>query len=77
MNLETKQAAPEITELPESMSVQAMVLKDVATRMVIGKERYGTLLYPNNGRDMLRDAYEEALDLAVHLRGAIAERDGS
>jgi hypothetical protein len=30
-----------------------------------------------NGRDALRDAYEEALDLACYLRQAIAERDAT
>ncbi len=60
-----------------SPSIQDMVIADMETRKAIGLQRYGTLLQPNNGRDMLRDAYEEALDLAVYLRGAIAERDGA
>ena len=29
-----------------------------------------------NGRDSLKDAYEEALDLCVYLRTAIYEKDG-
>jgi hypothetical protein len=49
---------------------------DMQTRLNIGIERYGTGLQANNGRDMLRDAYEEALDLCVYLRGAMYERDG-
>jgi hypothetical protein len=44
-------------------------------RKVVGLKRYGTLLQPFNGRDALRDAYEEALDLAQYLRQAIEERD--
>jgi hypothetical protein len=40
-----------------------------------GKNKYGTRLQPENGRDSLRDAYEEALDLAAYLRTAIYERD--
>lgn len=40
----------------------------------IGRERYGTPLQAHNGRDALVDAYQEALDLVVYLRQAIAER---
>lgn len=56
-------------------SIQDLVIADMEARKAVGLARYGTLLRPHNGRDMLRDAYEEALDLAVYLRGAIAERD--
>lgn len=73
MNLEQEQPAPVRQEGPD---VQSMVMVDLATRRRIGIQRYGIALQPYNGRDMLRDAYEEALDLAIYLRGAIAERDG-
>ena len=53
-----------------------LVMVDMAGRDKLGRERYGTPLQPHNGRDALRDAYEEALDLAVYLRTAIYERDG-
>lgn len=49
---------------------------EMQARHELGIKRYGTPLQPNNGRDMLRDAYDEVLDLAVYLRGAIYERDG-
>lgn len=55
--------------------VQSMVIADIGTRRQVGISRYGTALQPHNGRDALRDAYEEALDLAMYLRQAIAERD--
>ncbi len=58
-----------------SMSVQDMVRLDLETRTQVGIQRYGTALQPFNGRDALRDAYVEALDLACYLRQAIAERD--
>ena len=35
-----------------------------------------TSLQAFNGRDALRDAYEEALDLCQYLRQALYERDG-
>lgn len=55
--------------------VQDLVLIDLEARKAVGIERYGTVLQPHNGRDTLRDAYEEALDLACYLRQAIYERD--
>ncbi len=58
-------------------AVWDMVMDDIRKRDVIGEKRYGTRLQPFNGRDALRDAYEEALDLVVYLRQAIHERDAS
>lgn len=52
-----------------------LVMHDLAIRKAVGIERYGTPLQANNGRDALRDAYEEALDLAQYLRQAIEERE--
>lgn len=57
--------------------VQELVLEDIRHRLEIGIQRYGTGLQAGNGRDMLRDAYEEALDLAIYLRGCLLERDGA
>lgn len=54
--------------------IQTMVIEDLRGRREVGIERYGTPLQPHNGRDALRDAYEEALDLACYLRQAIEER---
>ena len=53
-----------------------LVMSDMRARDALGLRRYGVRLQPGNGRDTLRDAYEEALDLAVYLRAAIYERDG-
>lgn len=39
----------------------------IERRKQIGIQRYGTVLQPNNGRDALRDAFEEAADLTVYL----------
>lgn len=57
-------------------AVWPLVMQDMMARDAVGRERYGTPLQPHNGRDVLRDAYEEALDLCVYLRQAIYERDG-
>lgn len=56
-------------------AVWPLVMGDMQARHNLGIKRYGTPLQPFNGRDALRDAYEEALDLAVYLRTAIFERD--
>jgi hypothetical protein len=69
----------EMTEQPapvpnEAGDIQSLVIADIATRREVGIQRYGTPLQPHNGRDALRDAYEEALDLAMYLRQAIEER---
>jgi len=57
-------------------AVWSLVIRDMADRDAMGAERYGTRLQPHNGRDALRDAYEEALDLCVYMRQALFERDG-
>ena len=53
-----------------------LVIADMHARDRLGQHRYGVRLQAFNGRDMLDDAYAEALDLAVYLRAAIYERDG-
>ena len=57
-------------------AVWDLVLADMRARDVQGHGKYGRRLHPNNGRDALVDAYQEALDLCVYLRQAIYERDG-
>ena len=57
-------------------SIQGMVISDLMERTKVGIQRYGTPLQAHNGRDALRDAYEEALDLTCYLRQCLAERDG-
>ena len=54
-----------------------LVISDMRARDNFGWLKYRVPLTGNNGRDALRDAYEEALDLAVYLRQAIEERDSS
>ena len=73
-DLATDQPPPVPSSRPD---IQSLVIEDIGTRRLIGIGRYGTPLQAHNGRDALRDAYEEALDLAMYLRQAIEERDGS
>lgn len=49
---------------------------DLDARNQLGHESYGRTMEPHDGRDSLREAYEEALDLVMYLKKALVERDG-
>lgn len=68
-----EQPSPTPNALPPLWS---LVMRDMGDRDTLGAIRYKTRLQPHNGRDFLVDAYQEALDLCVYLRGVIYERDG-
>lgn len=57
-------------------AVWDLVMLDIIERDETGVQKYGTRLQPNNGRDALVDAYQEALDLVVYLRQTIYEMRG-
>lgn len=66
---------PEPAPIPnKSRPVWELVIEDMKARDQFGREKYKTPLQAHNGRDFLVDAYQEALDLCVYLRGAIEER---
>lgn len=69
-----KQPKPSLSKNPY---VWDLVTADIEERDKIGALKYGTRLQAHNGRDVLRDAYQEALDLVVYLRQALYEREGS
>lgn len=71
-NRENDQPLPVKNDYP---CIQDLVIKDMEHRKEIGLKRYGTTLQPFNGRNSLRDAYEEAIDLAVYLRQLIFEQE--
>lgn len=48
---------------------------DLLERRALGLRRYGSLLQPGNGRDPLRDAYEEVVDLVAYFKQLIMARD--
>lgn len=68
-----EQVAPVRNDGPD---IQTLVQTDMAARYALGVARYGTGLQAHNGRDMMRDLYEELLDACVYIRGVMAERDG-
>lgn len=58
----------------DGIPIWDLVIADMHERDKVGRQRYGTPLQTNNGRDALVDAYQEALDLVVYLRQLIEER---
>jgi len=59
----------------DGVLILPLVMADIQARADMGQKKYGTKLKANNGRDVLMDAYQEAIDLVMYLRQAIAERD--
>lgn len=53
--------------------IRDLVCEDLDARKKVGLERYGTLLRPHNGRDMLRDLYEELMDASAYARARLME----
>ncbi len=49
------------------------VATDFETRIQLGIERYGHPLQTHNGRDAMKDAYDELLDAAHYLKQIILE----
>lgn len=66
---------PEPTPNSEA-AVWDLVIQDMRARDMLGLKRYGVRLQPHNGRDALRDHYEELLDATVYARQLLYERDG-
>lgn len=57
----------------EGRDIGLLVAQDVLERRRLGISRYGTPLQAFNGRDALRDLYEELLDAAAYVRQLIEE----
>ncbi len=55
--------------------IRDQVADDLLARKVFGLRKYHTILQVDNDRNFLVDAYQEALDLSVYLRGYLLERD--
>jgi hypothetical protein len=56
-------------------SIHSLVIEDIRARRELGVSRYGIPLQAHNGRDALRDLYEELLDACAYIRQVIEERD--
>lgn len=57
---------------PEEKAIVGVIL-ELEERRAFGLKKYGTLLQANNGRDSVRDALDEALDLIVYVRQILEE----
>lgn len=53
------------------------VIDDLRAKAAEWRKKYGTHLQPFNGRDAVRDAYQEALDMAQYLKQALVEGDAN
>lgn len=51
------------------------LIEKMRARDALGRDRYGVPLQAGNGRDALRDAFEEAMDLVAYLRQLLSEGD--
>jgi hypothetical protein len=67
---ERDQPAPKPGKLP----VQEIMILAIQERRAYGKRKYGRILETDNGRDALKDAWEESLDLFTYLTQARLER---
>jgi hypothetical protein len=54
-----------------------LVISDLQAREKKGIETYGESLRANNGRDALRDLYEELLDAALYVKQMMVEREAT
>lgn len=58
----------------DSPAIVDLVIADLRERDRVGRQRYGTSLQANNGRDSSWDKYEECLDLTQYFRQEIEEK---
>ena len=61
--------------MAETVDIFVMVKKDLDARNALGWIAYGRPMEPFDGRDSLKDAYEEALDMVMYLKKAMVERE--
>ena len=54
--------------------VQDRLIEEIQRRRDLGVQRYGQPLMTHSGRDALRDAWEEAIDLTAYLTQMMMER---
>ena len=71
-NLSTPEPLPEQNNLP---AVWDLVIDDMKARDQFGVDKYHMHLQPFNGRDALKDMYQELLDACVYARQMLYERD--
>jgi len=71
-DLSVKEPEPVKNELP---AIWDLVMQDIKDRDQFGEKKYGTRLQPFNGRNVLKDLYQELLDSVVYVRQLIYEQE--
>lgn len=71
-----KEGEQDLPTITDGVFIQDEVKEYIDRRKEHGIKTYGTALQAFNGRDALRDAYEEAIDLVMYLAQMLVERDG-
>jgi hypothetical protein len=74
--LKTRPGDQALPTANDSEPVQDQVIAYIERRKQVGIERYGTPLQAHNGRDALRDLFEELIDAVQYLAQVLIERDG-
>lgn len=67
--------SPQPPPKPGKDSITDEVINDLSKRREGGVKKYGMELETWNGRSMLVDAFQEILDAALYIRGAIMEEN--
>lgn len=68
---------PEPPPIPnDKPALWDLVIADMHSRDRFGEGKYNMRIQPHNGRDFLKDLYDELRDACVYVRGLIYERDG-
>jgi hypothetical protein len=75
VNKQEKEALQEAIKDQTKKVLWMEVMLDMLKRHQKGVETYGTPLFAHNGRDALKDLYEELLDAVVYLKQVMTERD--
>ena len=52
-----------------------LIIEDWKDRKEHGIKKYGVALNPNNGRDNLKDLYEELMDACAYIKNEMRERE--
>ena len=63
-----------ITGEVRDKTITDLVVEDIRERAEMGRKKYGRALLPNDGRDSMRDLYEELLDAVQYLRKEMEEK---
>lgn len=73
----SKAATPEPAPQKGEKKVLDYVMQDFIDRAEMGKQKYGTYLETNNGRNALNDLYQELADAVMYIKQELLQRAGT